>query len=184
MRVLGVVGSPRVNGNTHLLVRAALAGATSAGGRAQTVLLGKRTIRECDGCHACWKGRPCSKDDDMIALYRQIAAAEALIFGTPVYWYGPTALMKAFVDRFVYFNCPANRPKVAGKRAAIVVPFEEQNPAAADLVVAFFERSLRYLQMELVGRLIAPGVRCRGEVADRPGLLEEARALGRRLVAC
>ena len=43
-------------------------------------------IKECDGCHSCWKGNDCSKQDDMNELYPQIAASDVLIFGTPVYW--------------------------------------------------------------------------------------------------
>jgi multimeric flavodoxin WrbA len=37
-------------------------------------------------------------------IYPKIIEADAIIFGTPVYWYGPTALMKAFSDRFAYFS--------------------------------------------------------------------------------
>ena len=47
----------------------------------------------------------CSKHDSMEALYPKITECDALILGTPVYWYGPTAIMKCFMDRFVYFNC-------------------------------------------------------------------------------
>ena len=90
--------------------------------------------------------------------------------------------MKAFLDRFVYFNCPEHRRDVAGTPAGLVVPFEETDPDMADLTVTMFDRSLRYLEMDLVGRVIAPGVTKRGEVADRPERLREARELGAALV--
>jgi multimeric flavodoxin WrbA len=180
-RILGVVGSPRKNGNTHVLVSALLEAACEAGATAETLLLGELTIRECDGCHACWSDKPCTKDDDMNGVYPTIIDSDVIVFGTPVYWYAPTALMKAFVDRLVYFNCPENRPKILGKSAVIVVPFEEDDPQTASLVVAFFERCLDYLQMDLVGKIIVPGVTRRGEVRDRADRIEEARNLGQRL---
>ena len=182
MRVMGVMGSPRRGGNTDVLVSQALAGAADAGARTELMRLAGREIAECDGCLTCWKGQPCPKGDDMNGIYREIAESQAFVFGTPVYWFGPTALLKAFVDRFVYFNCPENRPLVRGKPAAIVVPFEETDPAMADLVVAFFERSLAYLEMPLAGQVIVPGVNSRGEVADRSEAMEAAYELGRKLV--
>jgi multimeric flavodoxin WrbA len=179
--ILGVVGSPRRGGNTHLMVERLLQGAQQAGARTEVLLLGDLGIRECDGCHACWRGRPCSKDDDMREVYPRIAANDVLVLGTPVYWYGPTALMKAFLDRFVYFNCEAHRPQVRGKAAALVVPFEEEDPQAAALLVEGFSRSLHYLEMRLAGQVLAPGVGGKGEVRRRPLILDEVEALGRRL---
>jgi len=120
----------------------------------------------------------------MAELYPKLIASDAIIFGTPVYWYGPTALMKALVDRLVYFNCPDNRAKIRGKPAAIAVPYEEEGPEAAALVVEFFVKCLRYLEMELVGKLLVPGVGERGQVLRKADCLEQARALGRELGGC
>jgi len=68
-RILAVVGSPRKNGNTHILVSKIAEGAVSAGAAVDELLLGELSIGECDGCHACWKGRQCSKNDDMRQIY-------------------------------------------------------------------------------------------------------------------
>ena len=101
MKILGVVGSPRRNGNTHLLVSRILEGAGEAGASVDTVFLNDLSIKECDGCHVCWKGKKCSKNDDMLDVYPKIIESDAIIFGTPVYWYGPTALMKAYSTDFM-----------------------------------------------------------------------------------
>jgi multimeric flavodoxin WrbA len=63
--ILGVVGSPRRKGNTHILVSRILEGAKNEGAATEIIFLSNLTIRECDGCHVCWKGRKCSKKDDM-----------------------------------------------------------------------------------------------------------------------
>ncbi len=180
-KILGVVGSPRRDGNTHLIVSRILKGAKEEGAVVETLLLGDLTIAECDGCHVCWEGKGCSKNDDMNDIYQKIIESDVIIFGTPVYWYGPTALMKGFIDRFVYFNCAANRKKIRGKSAVIAVPFEEENPETAAGVVSFFEKSFEYLQIKLVGKIIVPGVSGKGEILEKTDMLEEGYELGRRL---
>jgi multimeric flavodoxin WrbA len=179
--ILGVAGSPRKRGNTHTLVSRILEGAVAEGAAAETLFLGDLDIRECDGCHVCWKGRQCSKKDDMNKIYPKIVQSDIIVFGTPVYWYGPTALMKCFMDRFVYFNCPENRAKIRGKSAVIAVPFEEEDPKTADLLVKFFKKSLQYLEMKLIGKILVPGVGSRGDILRKPGSLEEGCELGRKL---
>ncbi len=180
-RVLGVVGSPRKRGNTSILVARILEGAAEAGAETETVLLGDLEIADCDGCLVCWQGEDCCKQDDMNALYPKIIRADVLVLGTPVYWYGPTALMKAFIDRFVYFNCPDNRAKIRGKSVAVAVPYEEEGEEAAELMVPFFEKCCRYLEVNLVGSILVPGVGEAGAIRGKSERLQEAFELGKRL---
>jgi multimeric flavodoxin WrbA len=183
MKILAVMGSPRVGGNTDVLVSKVAEGARARGAEVEVLRLGELVIRECDGCHACWRGRVCSKDDDMRLVYPKIAGCDAIVFATPVYWYGPTALMKAFIDRFVYFNCEANRPQVRGKKAVVAVVLEENREQTWRPVVEFFERGLAYLEMELAGTIVVPGVGAKGAIQRKPEQLQEAWRLGQRLAA-
>lgn len=178
---LGVMGSPRKNGNTHILVSRILKGAQDAGAHTETILLDDYTINECNGCHVCWEGKECSKCDDMNNLYQKIIESDVIVFGTPVYWYGPTALMKAFLDRFVYFNCPENRQKIHGKSAVLVIPFEEDNPETAAPLEMMFKKSLHYLEIELIETILAPGVTRKGEVNEKQELLGKCYELGKEL---
>jgi multimeric flavodoxin WrbA len=180
-RILAIMGSPRRNGNTHILVSKIIEGARAGGAFVDEVFLDDLTIRECDGCHACWKGKECSKDDDMRAVYPAIIQSDVIIFGTPVYWYGPTALMKAFIDRFVYFNCPENRQKIKGLSAVLAVPFEEEDLTTAGGVVEFFQKSLAYLEVKLLGQIIVPGVGEKGAIRNKNQSLRQAYDLGRKL---
>lgn len=182
-KILAIIGSPRRGGNTDILAGRVLDGARAAGADTEPVYLGDLTIRECDGCHACWAGGECPKRDDMNALYPKIAAAAGLVLATPVYWYGPTALLKGFVDRLAYYNCDRNRPGVRGKCAAVVVPYEENDPETVAPVTAFFARTLRYLEMEPAGAVTVGGLAGKGQVLARADALQAAFALGRALAA-
>jgi len=180
-KILGVIGSPRKKGNTHVLVSTILDGAKAEGADIETLFLGDLDIRECDGCHSCCKGRHCSKKDDMNVIYPKIIQSDIIIFGTPVYWYGPTALMKCFIDRFVYFNCPENRAKIKGKSAVLAIPFEEDNIKTADLLIKFFVKSLGYLEMKIIAKILSPGVSARGDILKKEELLRRGFQLGKRI---
>ena len=117
----------------------------------------------------------------MIALYSKIIVSDVIIFGTPVYWYGPTAAMKGFIDRFVYFNCEKNRKKIRGKAAVIAVPFEDSTYETADLLVQFFEKSFDYLEIHLLDTIVAPGVTKRGEVRNKESIMNECFMVGKKL---
>lgn len=181
MKILGIVGSPRQRGNTHVLTQSILEGAREQGAATSELFLADLDIKECDGCHTCWVGEECPKDDDIAPVYDKIIESDVLVFGTPVYWYGPTALMKCLIDRFVYFNCPENREKIRGKSAAVVIPFEETDPETASLLVPFFEKCFEYLEMNLTDTLLVPGVTKRGEVRKKQDVIEKALDLGRKL---
>ena len=182
IKVSAFLGSPRKNGNTHILLTKFLEGARSQGAKTDLVFLSELEIKGCDGCHACWKGKKCPKNDDMVEQYKSIIDSDLIVFGTPVYWFGPTAIMKAFIDRFVYFNCPRNRSKIRGKPAAIIVPFEDEDIKTAKFIVEFFKKSLAYLEMKLAGQIIAPGVGDKGAILKYPDKLTESFLLGQRLV--
>ena len=182
-KILGILGSPRKGGNTHIMLESLMTAARAAGAQTETILLGDLRIAECNGCHACWKTGRCAKNDDMNPLYAKIAASDTLVFGTPVYWYGPTAIMKAFLDRFVFFNSPDSPDLLACKRGALLIPFEEDDPQTADLIIALFTRSLGYLKMEFAGSVIAPGLLGKGDVTDRIDVMALTAALGKRLAA-
>jgi multimeric flavodoxin WrbA len=179
-KVLGLIGSPRKNGNIHLLVSKILEGAEKTGLSTECLMLRDLHIVECDGCHVCWRGKDCSKKDDMNAIYPKLIESDAIVFGTPVYWYGPTALMKGLIDRLVYFNCSENHEKIKGKSAVVAIPFEEENTDTVALLELFFEKCFKYLDLKLVGKVIAPSVMHIGDVLKHTQLLEEAFTIGKK----
>jgi len=89
--------------------------------------------------------------------------------------------MKAFIDRFVYFNCAENRQKIKDLSAALAVPFEEDDLDTAGSVVEFFHKSLAYLEIKLLGQIIVPGVGEKGAIRSKSQYLQQAYDLGRNL---
>jgi len=115
MNILGVMCSPRKRGNTKILLDEALAGAAESGATTDMILAGELNIAPCDGCLSCMKTQKCHIKDDMQEAYAKVLAADGIIFATPVYFLGPTAQAKTFVDRlYVQYRQQRLANKVGG----------------------------------------------------------------------
>jgi arsenate reductase len=99
MFVLGLQGSPRIKGNTSLLLSAFLAEAERLGARTHRVHVARQNISPCLECGTCEKEGFCPVDDDMQRVYPLLWQADIIVLATPVFFYGPTAQMKALIDR-------------------------------------------------------------------------------------
>ncbi len=174
MKVLGLVGSPRRGGNTDLLVAEILAGAAESGFETEKVPLYPLRIEVCVDCKACKKGNfICAHKDDMPKLNVKLEDADVIVFGTPLYWYGPTAKTKLLLDRLRPFIASK---RLKGKRAVLVVPSEEGADACRH-VVGMFNLSFGYLEVDLVNVLLPKATEL-GEVKGQPTVLLEARKIG------
>ena len=99
MFVLALQGSPRLKGNTSFLVSAFLERAESLGARTQRIDVVRKKISPCVECGTCEKEGFCPIDDDMQEMYFLLWAADIIVMATPVFFYGPTAQLKALIDR-------------------------------------------------------------------------------------
>ena len=106
--LIAINGSPRKNGNTAQLLQRALQGAQDAGASAEIVNLYSLNFKGCTSCFACkLKSRPhgsCAMKDDLSPILEKARNADAIIFGTPVYYMNFSANMVAFIERFFFSN--------------------------------------------------------------------------------
>ncbi len=173
-RVLGIVGSPRKDGNTEALVDAVLEGAIGAGALAEKKLLGSLTIGPCKACNGCQKTHECVQQDDMVELLPLMRDSEIWVLGTPVYWWGPTSQFKAFVDRWYGVD-----PRIfRGKRIIAAVPMGGGNEHYARHVIGMIEDICNYLGMELIASIITPGMNGKDSVRQSRLHIDAARDVG------
>ena len=119
MNVLGIVGSPRKDGNTQIMIEEVLAATKKEGAETDIYLVYDKNIQGCDGCHTCAQNKgTCKIKDDMQSLYKKMEWADAIVFGSPVYFNYVTAQAKAVMDRTF---CYLFSRKLAGKVAAPVL---------------------------------------------------------------
>lgn len=179
--VLGIVGSPRRRGNTEILVDEVLRGAEESGARVEKIILTKLHIEPCSACDACRKMVSCIKKDDMQDLYEKMEKSQMWVLGTPVYWWGPTAQFKLFMDRW-YGAQNSRAVGFSEKKGILVIPFEDKDIATARHTVGMFKDSFNYLKIELLDAILAPGVLNPAEVSGFPKLLNNAYEAGKRIM--
>lgn len=178
-RVLGIVGSPRHGGNTETLIDEVLAGAAEMGAQTEKVMVSKLDIGPCRACDACGKLGKCAQQDDLPALLEQMEQSDVWVLGTPVYYWGPTAQFKAFVDRWY------GAGKIVafeGKRVILTIPLGSSDVYDARHTVGMLEDALAWQKSELLTTILAPGAFERGTVREHPDVLAAARQAGRDAV--
>lgn len=105
MKVLAINGSPRKGGNTEILLNEALKSAAKEGLEIELVHIGGTNIKPCRACGKCreLKNKKCIIDNDAFnGIFKKIAEADALIFGSPTYFAGMTPELKCLIDRAGY----------------------------------------------------------------------------------
>lgn len=104
MKVVGIVGSPRIGGNTEQLTQEALRIIGEKGIDTELVRLAEKTILPCTGCDACESEETCPLDDDLLPLYHRLREVNGIILASPVYFGSATPQLKAFMDRAGYIS--------------------------------------------------------------------------------
>jgi multimeric flavodoxin WrbA len=182
-RVLGIMGSPRIGGNTDILTDMVLDGARKDGAQVEKLLLSRLEISPCQACYACRESGECVLKDDFAAVLDKMKASQVWVLGTPVYWWGPSAQLKAFVDRWFSKAAEPGQSEVfKGRKIILVVPMGDTNEGTARHVVGMFEDALAYIGAELHATVLAPGAYDKGDVKGMEDVLEKARQAGRSAI--
>ena len=100
MKVLGINGSPRIGGNTDILLDKVLEGARSKGADTEKIILNKLKYSGCQECEAVKDDGSCIVQDDMQGVYKKIKATDVFILASPIFFGSLSAQTKMMVDRF------------------------------------------------------------------------------------
>ncbi|WP_432409126.1 flavodoxin family protein [Wukongibacter sp. M2B1] len=121
MKVILLNGSPRMNGNTRSILKNIEHGINEnlGGSEVKLIDLSKKDIKPCAACNGCIEsGGRCVLNDDTAEVIKEIFEADAIVFGSPVYWWGMTAQMKAIIDKFN--SCQGLTASIKSKKVGII----------------------------------------------------------------
>ena len=172
LKVLSIVGSPRKQ-STYKLIKAVTEAVAEKGNvETELVHLSDFDIEHCFGCDDyCEKTGECKVKDDMEKLYPKLKEADALVIGTPTYYWNVTGLVKDFIDRTTPFYYTESLKGKMG--AAVAVAEEDGQELALSAISSLFEIH----KMKQAGSIsIVTGDKPLGE-AD----LEMAKTLGKKI---
>jgi multimeric flavodoxin WrbA len=177
MKIIGINSSPIRGSNTETALKAVLEGAQGRGAAVELVRLYDLDVAPCDGCDACLSGGGCVIDDEGKALMERIEAAQAIVFGTPIYWYAVSGVLKNLIDRTYYAY---HRKDMAGKR---VVALLAQHSSGADEALSLFKHWVADQECTMLESVTINTEGKRGVVAGDAGLLRRLHELGERLAS-
>lgn len=99
MKVCGIIGSPKKNGNVDLLVSQVLKGAKTKGAQISKIYLNDLSIKPCQSCGKDPYPKHCLFNDDMNMIYAALESSDAIVLGSPVYFETVSAQAKLMIDR-------------------------------------------------------------------------------------
>lgn len=183
MNVIGLVGSNRKDGNTNTLVDKILEGARTEGHKTEKVFFADLKISPIGDCSACRRVGQCRIEDDFDVVMDKVLESDCVIFGTPLYWFGPSSQMKAFIDRWVCritFDEEGFRAKMRGKKCLLAVPHQDERLSGAENLFAIMEKTFEFMEMAYLGRIQTVAWR-RWEAGKDEVALKHAFELGAKL---
>ena len=100
MKVLGINGSARRDGNTAIMINKAFEELNAAGIETELIQLGGSVIQPCKACWACGGKCNCTHSTDFFnEIFEKMKQADGIILGSPVYCANVSANMQALLER-------------------------------------------------------------------------------------
>lgn len=187
MKVLGIMGSPRKQGNTDLLLDEALKGAESQGAEVEKLMIDELEISPCREFYGCLRDGQCIIKDDMQNVYVKLLEADHIILASPMFFYGLTSQLKALIDRcqalWVRKYILKQMPPRATKRKGIFISVgATKGKRLFDGAILTLKYFFDAIDVEYSGELLIRSVEKKGEIRQHPTALAKAFEMGRRLV--
>lgn len=185
--IIALCGSPRLGGNTDLLVDACLQSAQEAGLGGEKFQLNQLQIKPCQECGGCLKTGECVIQDDMKKIYSHLRQASGIILASPVFFGSLTAQTKSLIDRGQC--CWASKYLLK----APFFPAESKVPGVFLCVggmnkYQFFQNAQQIVKVwftimniQYISELFYPGVEQKGEILQHPLATRQASRLGKYL---
>ena len=175
MKVLALNGSPRMKASsTYHMLKPLLEGMEAAGAETEVIHIRKLNLEACIGCYTCWTQTPgiCihNDKDQMINALESYNTADLVIFGTPLYHFTMSGIMKNFIDRTLPIHEPwlvphASIPGMTGhperyehnRKMLLLSPCGFPEFENFDALVHTFKFMAKMENIEYVGEILRPG---------------------------
>ena len=144
MKIVIINGSAR-KGNTLRAIDAFIQGASEKN-EIEIIQPDRLHIAPCKGCGACQCYKGCVDQYDTNSTIDKVAAADMILFATPVYWWGMSAQLKLIIDKCYCRGLQLKNKKVG----TIVVGGSPVDSIQYELIDKQFSCMAKYLSWDMV----------------------------------
>lgn len=186
-RIVCLLGSPRVGGNSDALADAFCDAALAQGAKCRQFALRDLRFQGCVNLRQCKSGaETCGLDDDLLPVLDAVAGADVVVIASPIYFCNMTGLAKQALDRFFSFFVPdyvtADIPSRLGRdKAFVLIQVQGEGPERYGDLLGQYGPALDKLGFERRDLIRACGVREVGDVLQQADVMQQAEALARQL---
>ena len=174
MKIVILNGSAR-KGNTSAAIQAFRKGAEGKH-EIEVIEPHKLHIAPCKGCGACQCHKGCVDKDDTNPTIDAIAAADMILFASPVYWWGITGQLKLVIDK-----CYCRGMQIKGKKVGLIVtggaPVDN---VQYELIEKQFDCMTEYLGWDMLFQK-RYSANAKDELAKNEAVMAELEELGKEL---
>lgn len=186
MNILGIMGSPRIGGNTDLLLDEALRGARERGADIEKITVDKLKITPCKEYYGCLKDGNCVIRDDMDAVYPKLLGADAVIIASPIFFYTISAQLMPLISRCQSFwarRYVLKSMDIPVKKGVFIAVGATRGAKLFDGPKLTMHYFFQAINAEYTDELLIRGVDKKGEIREHPTALADAFNLGGKLAA-
>lgn len=171
-KVIGIIGSPRKDGNTEFLMDKILK-LLENDFDIEKIFLKEYNISPCKECYYCMDKNECSINDDMQDFYLKLKDVDVIILASPIFMGGITATLKAFMERTWHLRKGQLKDKMA---SYILVGRRDIGSGVNEM-----EEYLSRLKVIKIPGVIGFGMR-KGEVSEDEESLRDIQRLSAQII--
>ena len=188
MKILGICASPRIEGNSDILLDACLKGAQEKGALIDKIYLGSLNLSPCsenEYFKADDRGYSPVKDD-MERVFNSVETSQIIVISSPIFFGSISAQLKIMIDRFqsvwVAKNIMKKNVFNEHKKAAFLCVSAANRGDFFDNANFIVRHFFATISAECNDNLFVPMVEEKGDVSTNRDVIKKAQKIGEKLV--
>ncbi len=188
MRIVCLLGSPRLKGNSAAIAKRFCEIAEKGGASVRTFALNNLKYRGCQACMTCkTKLDRCVLKDDLTEVLDAVREAEVLVMASPIYYGEVSSQLKGFIDRTFsylvpdYTENPTPSRLSPGKKLVFILTQGHPDEKQFADVFPRYEYFFKWYGFSGNHLIRACGVMAKGDVENRKDVMALAEKTAARL---
>jgi len=187
--VVCIMGSPRVNGNSSVLVDAFCKSAEAQGAKVKKYQLSEMKYQGCINLFDCKTvSDRCGQSDDLTEVLEAVRESDIVVLSSPVYFTNITGQLKTCLDRWFSFFVPdyatANdKSRLQSGKEIVLIQTQGEGPEMYTDTLERYGHSFKWMGFSGTHFIQACGVREVGDIKNFTEVINQASELSKKLTS-